>query len=120
MRGSCGRSARARGDIGPAAHAAGYEGHLPNASGREVTVEGGGEFGEVHGLREVVLGAGGESAFLLFAARIGGERDDPYVAGGGPGFARADFSDGGEAVDFGHVEIHQHDVGNRTLEFVEG
>ena len=56
---------------------------------------------------------------MVFAG-VGGEGDDPEVALVGAGVARANFRDGGEAVQLGHVEIHEHEVGVVARKPVEG
>ena len=86
----------------------------------EVAVEGGGELGEADRLGEVIVGAGGEGAGALVFAGVGGEGDDPEVAFFGTGVAGADLGDRGEAIELGHVEVHEHEVGCVAREPVEG
>ena len=68
----------------------------------------------LHGLRNVVVHAGGEAKFTVALHRIRGERDDLGLAVDGE--AGADLAAGFESVHLGHLEIHEHEIVGAAFE----
>ena len=63
---------------------------------------------DADGLAEVAVHAGLEAILAIGIHRVGGHGDDPGTPGAGEGFA--DAARGLEAVQFGHLDVHEDDV----------
>jgi len=83
-------------------------------------IEGGAEAGEVERFYEVVVHARLEAALAVGFHGVGGERDDGEARAGVGFFLGTDDGRGGEAVHFGHLQVHEHDVEFFAADVVDG
>lgn len=81
--------------------------------------DGGEEFADVDGFADVAVHACIEALFAIALHGVGSEGDDRDAASGAV-FALAEDAGGGEAVHFGHLDIHQHEVKVALTEGIKG
>ena len=101
-------------EVGGVASAVGLGGEMPCAGNAGQRL---GELLAVERLDQKSVHAGFEAGIAVFHQRVGGERQDQRAPAGLAGFARANALGGLDAVELGHLDVHQHEIVGRAGTF---